>query len=114
KAYISPYKWGPTEFVKMAAVVTCLAMIFMFDEQLSRWFIKQEEKAHQFLKDFGWYYGSPENHYAINGGFYLYGLFTHNETMRKTGLRLIASTIATGLFQTVTKILMGRARPLRD
>lgn len=114
KAYTSPFTLGRMEIVKIVAVVSVLSFIFVFDEQLSRWFIKQDEKAHQLLKDFGWYYGSPENHYAINGGFYLYGLFTKNETVRKAGLLLIASTIATGLFQTVTKILIGRARPIRD
>jgi len=114
KAYQAPFAWRNLEFVKAAAVLSGLTLIFLFDEQLSRWFIKQEEKALPVLKDFGWYYGSPENHYAINGGFYLFGLATNNVTVRKTGVLLISSTIATGLFQTLTKILIGRARPLRN
>ena len=114
KAYKAPFSWGYLEFVKTGAVISGLSFIFLFDEQLSRWFIRQEKKALPVLKDFGWYYGSPENHYAINGGFYLFGLFTNNDTVRKTGILLISSTVATGLFQTIAKILIGRARPLRN
>lgn len=114
KVYQSPFAWSHLEFLKAVAVASGLSLIFLFDEQLSRWFIKQEKNALPFLKDFGWYYGSPENHYAINGGFYLYGLLSNNDVVRKTGVLLISSTIATGLFQTLTKILIGRARPLRN
>src|SRR5690606_14740842 len=97
KAYTSPFTLGRMEIVKIVAVVSVLSFIFGFDEELSRSFRKHEENAPQFLKDCGWYYGSPENHYAINGGFYLYGLFTKNETVRKAGLLIFASTIASGL-----------------
>lgn len=114
RAYTTPITWGKKEFLVLGAVVTGLSVIFLFDKKLSIWFVKQEEKAFQVLKDFGWYYGSPENHYAINGGFYLYGLFTKNEEVRKTGVLLISSTCATGLLQTVSKVLIGRARPLRN
>lgn len=114
KAYISPKDWNKRDVLKFWSIITGLGLIFLFDESLSRWFIKQEEKALPFLKDFGWYYGSPENHYAINGGFYLYGFFAKNEKVRKAGVLLISSTMASGLLQTIVKTMVGRARPLRN
>lgn len=114
KVYKIPFFLTKKDYLGIGAVVSCLSLIFYFDEQLSNWFAKQEAKAPPVLKNFGWYYGSPENHYAINGGFYLYGLVTKNESVRKTGVLLISTTMASGLFQTVTKTLIGRARPLRN
>lgn len=114
QAYAIPFAWRKKEFLELGAVVTALAVIFVFDKQLSDWFVKQEEKALPLLKDFGWYFGSPENHYAINGGFYIYGLITKNENVRKTGVLLISSTCASGLLQTISKFAIGRARPLRN
>lgn len=114
KAYTAPRYWTIKEFLILGGIINGLFLIFLFDESLSRWFIRQEKKALPLLKDFGWYYGSPENHYAINGGFYLYGLLAKNESVRKTGVLLISSTMASGLLQTVIKTMIGRARPLRN
>ncbi len=114
KAYTAPINWEKKEVLRVWLVIAGLGLIFLFDESLSKWFIKQEKKALPFLKDFGWYYGSPENHYAINGGFYLYGFFAKNESVRKAGVLLISSTMASGLLQTIVKTLVGRARPLRN
>ncbi len=114
KVYKAPLSWKKKEFLQFGTAATLITLIFMNDERLSNWFAQKEAKAHPMLKDFGWYYGSPENHYAINGGFYIYGLITKDETVRKTGVLLISATCASGFFQTVTKILIGRARPLRN
>jgi hypothetical protein len=114
EAYAIPFAWRKKEFLELGPVVTALAVIFVFDKQLSDWFVKQEDKTLPIFKDFGWYFGSPENHYAINGGFYIYGLITKNENVRKTGVLLISSTCASGLLQTILKFVIGRARPLRN
>lgn len=114
KAYRSPGTWKKKDLYLAAGLVTGIAVLFYFDEILSNWFRKQEEKAPPIFKDFGWYYGSPENHYAINGGFYLFGLLTKNEELRKTGVLLISASSAAGLFQTVAKTIIGRARPLKN
>lgn len=113
-AYRAPLKWTYQEFLLVGGVVAGVSLIYLIDEKLSNWFAGREAKANPLLKDFGWYYGSPENHYAINGGFYLYGVLSKEENVRKTGVLLISSTCATGLLQTILKILIGRARPLKN
>lgn len=114
KAYTAPRYWTNKDYFILGGALIVLLLIFLFDESLSKWFIKQEKNALPFLKDFGWYYGSPENHYAINGGFYIYGLLAKKEAVRKTGVLLISSSMASGLLQTIAKTLIGRARPLRN
>lgn len=114
QAYRSPVTWNKKDFFLSRIVVAGIIVLFLYDETLSKWFRQQEEKALPILKDFGWYYGSPENHYAINGGFYLFGLLTKKEELRKTGVLLITATSAAGIFQTVTKTVIGRARPLKN
>lgn len=113
KAYTAPLRWKEKEILITAAVVAGIGILYLFDEEISDWFQLKGEKALPLLKNFGWYYGSPENHYAINGGFYLYGLLFNNEEVRKTGVLLISASSAAGIFQTIAKILIGRARPLR-
>lgn len=114
RAYKSPLQFKKKELLITGAVATGIGILFLYDEEISKWFQTRGEKALPVLKDFGWYYGSPENHYAINGGFYIYGLLAGQEEVRKTGVLLITASSAAGLFQTVTKILIGRARPLRN
>lgn len=114
EAYLAPLQWKEKQILIAGAVACGIGILFLFDEEISRWFRRKGEKAFPILKDFGWYYGSPENHYAINGGMYLYGLILRNEEVRNTGVLLISASAAAGLFQTLAKIIIGRARPLRN
>ncbi|UJH90024.1 hypothetical protein LZ575_13900 [Antarcticibacterium sp. 1MA-6-2] len=114
ETYISPLQWKEKQFLTAGAVTSGIVILFLFDEEISRWFRTRGENVIPTFKDFGWYYGSPENHYAINGGFYLYGLIFKNEEVRNTGVLLISASSAAGLFQTIAKIVIGRARPLRN
>lgn len=48
----------------------------------------------------------------ITGAVYFTGLFTKNEKLRRTGVLLVSSASAAGLFQQLTKSVIGRARPV--
>lgn len=111
--YKAPLNWTYKDILTSGVITTGIGMLYLYDEEISSWFVYKNANAIKVLKEFGWYYGSPENHFAINGGFYLYGLFFNNKEVRKTGLLLISSTAATGILQTILKKLIGRARPLR-
>ncbi|HSI68800.1 MAG TPA: phosphatase PAP2 family protein [Gillisia sp.] len=114
KAYRSPFSWKHNEILTFATVAAGIGFLYLYDEEISQLFRKKEASVLPILKKFGWYYGSPENHYIINAGFYLYGLISKNEEIRKTGVLLISATLAAGLLQTILKLLIGRARPLRN
>ena len=111
-AYTQPFKWQKDDLITAGAVVGGTALLFLVDDETSDFFIRQEPKVPQGIKDFGWYFGSPQNNYGITGGVYVFGLLTNNEKIRKTGVLLIASASASGIIQTFAKTIAGRARPL--
>ncbi len=114
QAYKAPLKWKEREIFITVLITAGIGILYLYDETISDWFQLKGEQAPSPLKDFGWYYGSPENHYAINGGFYLFGLVFKNEEVRKTGILLISASSAAVILQTITKLIIGRARPLRN
>lgn len=114
KAYLSPRNWKGNDLYILATVAAGIGFLYIYDEEISTWFRKKGKTALPLLKDFGWYYGSPENHYLINAGFYLYGFIFRNEEIRKTGVLLISASLAAGILQTILKVMIGRARPLRN
>ncbi|MEZ4970740.1 MAG: phosphatase PAP2 family protein [Flavobacteriaceae bacterium] len=113
-AYSRPFHWEKEDFVTAGAIVLGTAGLFTFDEESSHWFREQEGKVPGILKETGYYLGKPLYNYSINGGVYFIGLLTKNEKWRKTGVLLISSATTVGLIQTVSKTLVGRARPIAN
>lgn len=110
-AYTRPLHWQKKDLVTAGAFVASEAILYSVDTNLNRYFVNQEPNAPQVLKDFGWYFGSPQNNYMAMGGIYLTGLFTNNQKIRRTGVLMISAASAAGLLQTITKNAVGRARP---
>ncbi|MEO2128183.1 MAG: phosphatase PAP2 family protein [Christiangramia sp.] len=109
--YTAPLFWDKDDYITAAAVVGATAALYIFDEETSDYFIKQKEDALTVVRDFGWYFGSPQNNYGITGAVYLYGLFTKNEKIRRTGVLMISAATASGIIQSISKAAIGRARP---
>ena len=110
-AYTRPFHWKKDDFITAGAVIVGTALLYSFDEESSRFFIRQEKNAPKVLKEFGRYFGAPQNNYMLSAGIYGVGLFTRNEKVRHTGVLLIASATAAGFIQTLSKNIVGRARP---
>lgn len=113
-AFTRPLHWKKNNWYKAGAVVGSTALLYLSDEETSKFFRNQKENAPGVLKEIGWYYGSPQNFFMISGGIYGYGLFAKNEKFRETGVLILSSAIATGLIQTITKNAFGRARPTEE
>lgn len=109
--YTQPLNWKKENFLLAGTIILGTGAVYLLDEESSDWFVNQQDDIPGIIKDFGWYYGSPQNNYAINGAIYLYGLFSRNEEIRKTGVLLISAASAAGIIQTFSKTITGRARP---
>lgn len=109
--YTQPLKWQKDDFITAGLVIGGTAALYIFDDEANEWFRSQEDDIPPFIQDFGWYYGSPQNNYAINGAVYLYGLFTKNEKIRRTGVLMISAATTAGIIQSISKTAVGRARP---
>lgn len=112
--YSRPFHWQKDDLLTAGGVLAGTVLLSFADESAGDFFADQGKKMPQSLRDFGWYFGSPQNNYGITGSVYLFGLFTNNEKIRRTGVLMIASASASGIIQTVAKTVAGRARPEMD
>lgn len=110
-AYSRPLYWKGPQFRNLGLFAAGTGALYLVDDQSRDFFSDMEEDVPGVLKDFGWYFGSPQNNYGVTGGIYLVGLFSKNEKLRRTGVLLISAATATGFLQQLTKSLVGRARP---
>lgn len=110
-AFTQPLRWQKNDFIAAGAFLTGTGFLYLADNEAQRYFSQQEEHAPQILQDFGWYFGCPQNFFMVSAGIYGFGLITNNENVRYTGVLIISSAVASGLFQSITKHAIGRARP---
>ena len=111
-AYSRPLHWQKEQWLTFGATTIGTGAFYLFDEESSDYFISKKEDIPQVISDYGWSVGSPQKNYMITGAVYFTGLFTKNEKLRRTGVLLVSSASAAGLFQQLTKSVIGRARPV--
>lgn len=111
-AYTRPLYWKGDDFLTLGGIALSTYILYTFDEESSEYFIEQEDDIPEVVKDFGWYFGAPQNTYMLYGGIYGFGLLTRNKKIRHTGVLLIASATAAGIIQSLSKNAFGRTRPL--
>ena len=111
-AYSRPFHWQGKQWGHFGAVTAGTAGLFLVDEDIQEWTGGFREDIPDFIQDYGNEFGRPERNYLFTGGVYLTGLFTKNEKLRRTGVLLITSATAAGVFQQVTQRIVGRARPI--
>ena len=110
-AYSRPLDWQGDDWLTLGGVVAGTFLLYTIDDETSNFFRKQSDDIPEVIKDYGWYYGSPQNNYAITGAVYLTAVLTKNEKWRRTGVLLISSSSAAGFLQQLAKTVTGRARP---
>lgn len=113
-SYTRPLHWQGKQWTQFGAVVAGTGLVYLFDDETSRFVRNQREGIPRFIRDYGETYGNPENNYLVTGGVYLTGLFSKNEKLRRTGVLLVASASSAGFLQQVLKSVVGRARPVAE
>lgn len=113
-SYIQPLRWKGKQWAQFGGLVAGTSIIYLSDEETSRFMQANREGVPKFIRQYGEFYGNPENNYLVTSGVYLVGLATKNEKLRRTGVLLIASATSSGLLQQVLKSVAGRARPIAE
>ncbi|APQ17643.1 phosphatase PAP2 family protein [Maribacter hydrothermalis] len=113
-SYARPLHWQGKQWAHFGAVIGGTGLVYIADDNTSRFIRNNRESVPQFLRDYGEIYGNPENNYLATSGVYFAGLITKNEKLRRTGVLLISSATSAGLLQQVLKSVVGRARPLAN
>jgi membrane-associated phospholipid phosphatase len=110
-AFTRPFYWKKKDFTKLGVMVIGSFALSSIDDEANTFFERQESAVPEVIQDFGWYFGSPQNFFMTTAGIYGYGLLSKNEKVRKTGVLIVASSITSGLLQSIGKTVIGRARP---
>lgn len=106
-----PLHWKGDDFGKLGILIAGTAALTIVDEQIRDISQNNKDEVPEVFKDFGWYFGNPQNYFLANTGLYTFGLLTKNEKIRKTSVLIISSSFTTGLIQSLGKSAIGRARP---
>jgi hypothetical protein len=109
-----PLDWKGKDYAKLGTIVVGTMALSLTDEGFNDFAIRQNDDFPKVVRDFGWYFGSPQNYFMANAGLYGFGLFTKNQKIRRTSVLIISSSITTGLIQSLTKSTIGRARPTQN
>ncbi|ULC58071.1 phosphatase PAP2 family protein [Flaviramulus sp. BrNp1-15] len=110
-SFTKPLHWKEKDFVKLGGLIVGTAALSFADEEFDHFIDRQRSDFPGVVRDFGWYFGSPQNYFMANAGLYGFGLLTKNEKIRRTSVLIITSSITTGVIQTLAKNGFGRARP---
>ena len=110
-AYSRPFHWQKKQWNHAMYVSGGTLALALIDDEVDDWAGGWRGDVPRWLADYGNEYGSPNNNYMVTGAVYLTGLFTKDEKLRRTGVLLLSSASASGLFQQITKRIVGRARP---
>lgn len=110
-AVTRPLYWQGDDFAKLGILLGGTAALTFTDESIREFAQNQSEDFPGVIRDFGWYFGSPQNYFMANAGLYGFGLFTKNENLRRISVLIISSSLTTGFIQSLSKGLIGRARP---
>ena len=113
-SYARPLHWKGKQWTEFGAVAAGTAFVYLFDNQTSEFIRLQRGGVPEIIREYGEFYGNPENNYLATGGVYFAGLITKNEKLRRTGVLLVASATSAGFLQQVVKSVVGRARPVAN
>lgn len=110
-SFSRPLHWKAKNYAAMGALFAGTALLSVADTPTRDFVTNGEVEFPQIFRDFGWYFGSPQNYFIANAGLYGFGLLTKNEKVRKTSVLIISSSITSGLLTSLAKTAFGRARP---
>ncbi|AEH02757.1 phosphatase PAP2 family protein [Lacinutrix sp. 5H-3-7-4] len=108
-AFLRPLSWDKKDFTTLGTVAVSAFALATVDDETSAYFTRQ--KPPKIFQEVGTRFGSPQVYFIANAGLYGFGLFTKNEKIRKTSVLIISSSFTTGVIQSLSKTVFGRARP---
>ncbi|MDZ7265944.1 MAG: phosphatase PAP2 family protein [candidate division KSB1 bacterium] len=107
----NPLRWRSKDWAIFGSVLAGTFAISFADEEVNRFFQRNQSRTGDKLASFGVQCGEPRTAVLLTGGLYLSGLVLDSDWLRETCVTLSASLLASGAVQYPVKIASGRARP---
>lgn len=113
-SFTRPLHWKKKDFIRLGVLTAGTLLLATVDDEGSEFFVRNDPGPRSLFQEAGFRFGSPQVYFIANAGLYGIGLFTKNEKLRKTSVLIISGAFTTGLIQTISKTVVGRARPNND
>jgi membrane-associated phospholipid phosphatase len=109
--YTQPTRWKKKDFIRLAGLLAGTAAITLIDEPVRDFFQRTQPDFPNEVEVIGFHLGKPYSAFITTGTFYLVGAALNDKWAKETGIQLGVTLLTSGLLQTISKDLIGRARP---
>ena len=109
--YARPLTWKKREWMQFGGAMAISAASVLLDQPVFRFSERNQTPFLDDLERVGDFLGQPENNYPFMIAVWGTGVIANNDWLRDTGLMIFASVTTSGIVQTLSKSLVGRARP---
>jgi membrane-associated phospholipid phosphatase len=114
RVFTAPLSWDGSSWLLAGGAVGVTGLASIVDYDVARVVERSASPTSDRLADIGTAYGDGLNVAIAVGGLYAVGLLVHERWLRETMMLAGTATIVAATFSTVTKIVVGRARPYAD
>jgi membrane-associated phospholipid phosphatase len=109
--YTQPARWEKKDFIRAGVLFAGTAAITLIDDPVRDFFQRNRSDFPGEVKVVGYHLGKPYSAFITTGGLYLFGVIFHKSWAKETGIQLGVTQFTSGILQTLSKDLIGRARP---
>ncbi|MBJ2173946.1 phosphatase PAP2 family protein [Aureibaculum sp. A20] len=110
-SFTQPMRWKGDDFLTVGGIIAGAGIMYLGDNEANSFFVNQGKDVPRFVKKIGFYGGKPQTFFLVSASVYGLGLITDNVKIRRTGVLIITSAATSGLIQSISKNVFGRARP---
>jgi len=107
----SPWRWRGKDWAIFGSVLAGAFALSYLDEPVDDLLLRNRNRFAGNLTEFGVEYGEPQTAVALTGGLYVIGWISGSAWLRESCVILSASLLPSGIIQSTTKYVTGRARP---
>ena len=107
----SPVRWDRDDWLTLGAVGGGIAASALMDNEGRALMQRNRSRFNTNFTNYTVKYGDGLNMLLVSAGGYAAGLVLHSDWLRETAVLTGSSILIAGTISTVTKVLVGRARP---
>jgi len=111
QTYARPFHWQKRDLLYLGGALAVSASALLVEKPVYNFMLDHQTPTLDKLENVGYLLGRPQLNYPIMFALWGSGVLINNNWLRNTGILVIASVTTSGLIQTASKELFGRARP---
>lgn len=107
----SPLRWHGKDWGIFGSVLAGTVVLSVSDEPANDLLRRNHSRTADRLKDLGIEFGAPQTAILFTGSLYVIGWAADSDWLRESCVIMSASLLSSGIIQSSTKYIVGRARP---